>query len=80
MSRPYIVTAALRFRCVVGMLWATEDRDGPIVSMEFYKYMFRQPGNTTADLLTDALNVAIRVMRKNSVPLERWIMFVHIGA
>ena len=78
------LAAALQFcgfRSVVGTLWAMEDRDGPTISKEFYKYMFRQPGNK-ADFRdsAEALNVAIRVMRKNSVPLERWIMFVHIGA
>ena len=47
-------------------------------SMESNKYMFRQPGNTS---MADALNVAIRVMRKKPVSLECWIMFVHtIGA
>ena len=51
--------------------------DGPIISMEFNKYMFRQPGNTS---MADALNVAIRVMRKKPVSLKCWIMFVHIGA
>jgi hypothetical protein len=43
--------------------------------------MFREPGSK-ADFRDSAmaLNVAIRAMRKNGVPLERWIMFVHIGA
>ena len=78
------LAAALQFcgfRSVVGTLWAMEDRDGPTISKEFYKYMFRNSGNK-ADFRdsAEALNQAIRTMRKNRVPLERWIMFVHIGA
>ena len=78
------LAAALQFcgfRSVVGTLWEMDDRDGPIVSKEFYKYMFRNPGNK-ADFRdsAEALNMAIRALRKNGVPLERWILFVHIGA
>jgi len=58
-----------------------DDQDGPTISKEFYKHMFRKPGNE-ADFRdsAEALNVAIRALRKNRVPLERWILFVHIGA
>jgi CHAT domain-containing protein len=78
------LAAALQFcgfRSVVGTLWAMDDKDGPMISKEFYKHMFRNPGNK-ADFRdsAEALNVAIRAMRKNGVPLERWILFVHIGA
>lgn len=78
------LAAALQFcgfRSVVGTMWAMEDRDGPTISEEFYKYMFRN-GGEMMDFRdsAEALNVAIRAMRKNGVPLERWIMFVHIGA
>jgi tetratricopeptide (TPR) repeat protein len=78
------LAAALQFcgfRSVVGTLWAMYDEDGPVISKEFYKHMFRSPGNK-ADFRdsAEALNVAIRAMRKNGVPLERWILFIHIGA
>ena len=78
------LAAALQFcgfRSVVGTLWAMDDRDGPTISKEFYKHMFREPGNK-ADFRdsAEALNVAIRALRKKCVPLERWILFVHIGA
>jgi len=58
-----------------------EDEDGPTISNEFYKYIFRNPGNKV-DFRdsAEALNVAIRAMRKRRVPLEGWVMFVHIGA
>jgi len=77
------LAAALQFcgfRSVVGTLWAMEDEDGPTISREFYKHMFRNPGNKV-DFRdsAEALNVATRAMRRNH-DLERWIMFVHIGA
>jgi CHAT domain-containing protein len=83
-DEPIHLAAALQFcgfRSVVGTLWAMHDEDGPMISKEFYKYMFRKSGNQ-ADFRdsAEALNVAIRAMRKNGVPLERWILFVHIGA
>ena len=78
------LAAALQFcgfRSVVGTLWAMDDEDGPTISKEFYKYMFRKQGNQANFRdSAEALNVAIRVMRKNRVPLEHWILFVHIGA
>jgi CHAT domain-containing protein len=33
------------FQSVVGTLWATADKAGPIISKEFYKYMFRNSRN-----------------------------------
>ena len=48
---------------------------------EFYRHMFRKPGNKVEFRdLAKALNLAVREMRKSRVPLERWILFVHIGA
>jgi len=69
------------FRSVVGTLWAMEDEDGPIVSKEFYKYMFRELGNKV-DFRdsAEALQRAVCVMKETGVPLKRWITFVHIGA
>jgi hypothetical protein len=57
-----------------------DDEDGPSISKEFYKHMFRKP-RKKADFRdsAEALSLATRKMRKNGVPLHRWIMFVHIG-
>ena len=78
------LAAALQFcgfRSVVGTLWAMDDEDGPMISNEFYKHMFRDSGRKV-DFRdsAEALNVAVRKMRRGGVPLDRWIMFVHIGA
>ena len=83
-DEPIHLAAALQFcgfRSVVGTLWEMDDEDGPTISKEFYKHLFRKSGNK-ANFRDSAeeLNVAIRALRKNGVPLERWILFVHIGA
>ena len=83
-DEPIHLAAALQFcgfRSVVGTLWEMDDEDEPMISKEFYKHMFRNPGNTANFRdSAEALNVAIREMRKNGVPLECWILFIHIGA
>jgi len=83
-DEPIHLAAALQFcgfRSVVGTLWEMDDEDGPTISKEFYKHMFRKSGNKANFRdSAEALNVAIRALRKNRVPLERWILFVHIGA
>ena len=82
------LAAALQFcgiQSVVGTLWAAADKAGPIISKEFYKYMFRKNRNTggnKADVRhsAKALDQAIRALWKEGAPLEDWIAFVHIGA
>jgi CHAT domain-containing protein len=79
------LAAALQFcgfQSVVGTMWATADRAGPIISKEFYKYMFRNPEGNVADVRDSAKapNLAIRALWKERAPLEDWVAFVHIGA
>ncbi|KAF9463823.1 CHAT domain-containing protein [Collybia nuda] len=68
------------FRSVVGTLWAMVDDDGPPVANAFYKHMFLK--SETMDLRDSgtALNIATRELRKQKVPVNRWINFIHIGA
>ncbi|KAG8859121.1 hypothetical protein FRB96_004691 [Tulasnella sp. 330] len=68
------------FRSVVGTMWAMDDRDGPVIAQEFYKYMFRN-GAQGVDC-TDAakaLVMAVRELRRRDVPMQRWINLVHYG-
>ncbi|KIJ95338.1 hypothetical protein K443DRAFT_330790 [Laccaria amethystina LaAM-08-1] len=78
------LAAALQFcgfRSVIGTLWAMDDKDGPTISKEFYNHIFRHPGRKVDSRdSAEALNLAVKAMRKRGVPLERWIMFVHTGA
>jgi CHAT domain-containing protein len=78
------LAAALQFcgfRSVVGTLWEMADKAGPIVSKEFYKYMFRNSGNKV-DIRDSAkgLSLAVRELRRRRAPLDCWIVLVHIGA
>ena len=70
------------FRSVVGTLWGMADDDGPMLSREFYKYMFRHKDPEKLDLKDSAmaLSSGIRALRKAKVPPHRWAAFVHIGA
>ncbi|KAH9474305.1 hypothetical protein JR316_0012763 [Psilocybe cubensis] len=77
------LSAALQFcgfRSVVGTLWEMEDGDGPTIARAFYEYMYRNGEKADFRDSAEALYSAIRTMRKNKIPPERWIMFVHTGA
>ncbi|KAF9456412.1 TPR-like protein [Collybia nuda] len=67
------------FRSVVGTLWAMTDDDGPSIANAFYRYMFQDPDNVDLRNAAAALNFATRELRKQGVPLDRWINFIHIG-
>lgn len=58
------------------------DDDGPVLSREFYKHMFRHNDPTKVNFKDSAvaLKNGIKVLRKARVPLHRWVVFVHIGA
>ncbi|CEL54382.1 hypothetical protein RSOLAG1IB_07032 [Rhizoctonia solani AG-1 IB] len=68
------------FRSVVATMYAVADFDGPIVARELYEHMFRdrsQPANSSDAAL--GLNKAVRKLRKNKVPMHRWVPYIHIG-
>ncbi|KAF9463824.1 CHAT domain-containing protein, partial [Collybia nuda] len=77
------LAAALQFsgfRSVVGTLWAMVDDDGPSIANGFYRYMFRNPEQVDLKDAAAALNIATKEIRKQGVPVDRWINFIHIGA
>ncbi|KAI9510735.1 CHAT domain-containing protein [Russula earlei] len=79
------LTAAMQycgFRSVVGTMWGMADADGPELVEHFYKSMFssKQAGIPYYERSARALRAAVRRLRKNRVPLERWVNFVHYGA
>ncbi|KAJ6540119.1 CHAT domain-containing protein [Mycena vulgaris] len=70
---------AAGFRGSIGTLWSMRGSDGPAVAETVYKYLFRE--NTTPKV-TDAakaLQLAVRKMRDEGVPYERWVPFIHMG-
>ncbi|KAJ7064021.1 CHAT domain-containing protein [Mycena amicta] len=73
---------AAGFRGAVGTLWAIDDRDGPLVAKWFYEQVFRngeERDMPKAEDAAEALNFAIRELRKTGVSEERWAAFVHLG-
>jgi CHAT domain-containing protein len=68
------------FRSVVGTMWTMADEDGPLLSETFYKHMFRRKsGKVDHRDSAVALSKAVNALRRNGVPFERWINFVHYG-
>ena len=56
------------------------DADGPRVAQRVYEELFReQGGNLDPDVVPYALDDAVRAMRKEGVPAERWALFIHLG-
>ncbi|KAG9011962.1 hypothetical protein FRB94_007155 [Tulasnella sp. JGI-2019a] len=68
------------FRSVIGTMWAMYDPDGPVITKEFYKYMFRNgPDAVDCRDAAKALVMGVRELRRRKVPAERWVNFVHYG-
>ncbi|KAI0043484.1 hypothetical protein FA95DRAFT_1498541, partial [Auriscalpium vulgare] len=69
------------FRGIVGTLWAMDDEDGPLLAKEFYCRILH-PKNKPVDFKDAAkvLKAVTKEMRRQDVPLHRWVAFVHIGA
>ncbi|PFH46564.1 hypothetical protein AMATHDRAFT_154517 [Amanita thiersii Skay4041] len=69
------------FKSVIGSLWAISDSDGPILTSEFYKYMFRN-GVEKVNVKESAkgLQVAVEALQKQpGMTPNRWIQLIHIG-
>jgi hypothetical protein len=65
------------------------DLDGPKVTNEFYRFLFRSDG-TDADHdvrakgpdMTQAalaLHLAVKKLREEECPFVRWVPFIHLG-
>ena len=65
------------FNGVIGTLWRVDDATAHQVVTPFYREMFRHPV-IDSEHAAAALNVAVMESAKE-LPLEKWIMFVHIG-
>ncbi|KAF9463759.1 CHAT domain-containing protein [Collybia nuda] len=77
------LAAALQFcgfRSVIGTLWAMVDDNGPTITEVFYRNIFSESSHADLENAAEALNSATRELRKQHVPLDQWINFVHIGA
>jgi hypothetical protein len=62
------------------MMWSIADIDSPFVSKRFYECLYANGTSLPhAEDTAIALHVAVRQLRDNSVALERWVPFIHIG-
>lgn len=66
------------FRSVVGTMWEMYDSDGPTISSDFYKRMLELGGRHTD--AAEALHYAVKRCWKRGIGVERWAMFIHMGA
>ncbi|KAJ7731747.1 CHAT domain-containing protein [Mycena metata] len=64
------------FRSVVGTMWAMDDRDGLTVVQEFYKNILSRG---TVDF-TNAAEALQEATKSQKIPLDRRVVFIHIGA
>ncbi|KAJ6543042.1 CHAT domain-containing protein [Mycena capillaripes] len=70
---------AAGFRGSVGTLWSMNDLDGPGVAKNFYSHLFRDGQQPQAGDAAEALHLAVEKLKRQKVPFERWIPFIHIG-
>ncbi|KAF8144774.1 CHAT domain-containing protein [Mycena galopus ATCC 62051] len=70
---------AAGFRGAIGTMWAMNDQDGPIVAKAFYSHLFKDGRQPEATDAAEALHLAVKELRKNNVPYEQWIPFIHMG-
>jgi CHAT domain-containing protein len=66
------------FQSVIATLWSMHDKDGPALADVLYKELFSTDQARRSDPAA-ALRLAVNDMRANSIPLIRWVPFVHFG-
>ncbi|KAJ7057000.1 CHAT domain-containing protein [Mycena amicta] len=69
---------AAGFHSAIGTLWSMDDQDGPLVAEVVYSHLFLHE-HPTSNSAAEALHIAIKRLRSNRVPYERWIQFIHMG-
>ncbi|KAJ7842928.1 CHAT domain-containing protein, partial [Mycena leptocephala] len=70
---------AAGFRSVIGTMWSMTDEDGPTVAETVYSHLFRDGQQLQASDAAVALQLAVKELRRRTIPYERWIPFIHIG-
>ncbi|KAJ7192023.1 CHAT domain-containing protein [Mycena pura] len=70
---------AAGFRGAIGTLWSMNDEDGPIVAEVVYSHLFREGQRPQASDAAQALQIAVKELKKRKVAYERWIPFIHMG-
>ncbi|KAG1743863.1 CHAT domain-containing protein [Suillus lakei] len=67
------------FRSVIGSMWSVDDDVAWQVVSAFYRYLVDDSGRLDCTRAAVALQKAVKKLRRNKIPLEQQIVFVHIG-
>lgn len=70
---------AAGFQGAIGTLWAIADSDGPKLAEMVYERIFAEASKPNPVNAASALHSAIQQLRRDNVPFQRWLPFVHIG-
>ncbi|KAG0699457.1 CHAT domain-containing protein [Suillus ampliporus] len=67
------------FRSVIGSMWSVDDKVVHQMVSAFYANLVDGSGRLDCTRAAVALHKAVKTLRRNKVPLEQQIVFVHIG-
>ncbi|KAG1880871.1 TPR-like protein [Suillus subluteus] len=67
------------FRSVIGSMWSVDDEVAQQVVSAFYNKLVDDSGRLDCTRAAVALHKAVKKLRRNNIPLEQQIVFVHIG-
>jgi len=70
---------AAGFQGAIGTLWSMCDTDGSIVAEAVYNHLFKAGEVPKVTKAAEALDLAVKELRRLKVPHHRWVPFVHIG-
>ena len=68
------------FRSVIGTMWQVDDKQTNKIAPLFYQYMVDESGRLDHTRAAFALWKTMESLKSGKVPLEQWILYVHIGA
>ena len=66
------------YQGVVATMWSIQDSDGPIVTGEFYKTLWKD-GKPDVTQAAYALHYAVEKLKKESPSFLQWVPFIHMG-
>ncbi|KAF8127523.1 CHAT domain-containing protein, partial [Mycena galopus ATCC 62051] len=67
------------FQSVIATMWAMNDEDGPTVAGNVYSHLFREGRQPQVTESAEALQLAVKELKRRKVPYERWVPFIHMG-
>jgi CHAT domain-containing protein len=67
------------FSSVIGTMWSMNDADGPTVAETVYSHLFRDGQQPQSSDAAEALQLAVKELKKSNVRYERWVPFIHMG-